>query len=175
MRALLLVAVAVVLLGSPAAAAPAAPPSRVLRLDGIGPLTLGMTRPTATATGWLAHRSGGCELGGPPLPVDYRLDGAHAPSGLRGAAEFQDGRLRSIVVSRGVRTAAGVRPGHTTVARMVARYRALGFHATARHDATFEGTFVTVRRRAGGRQVLGAFASGSVVDTIGIPFVPVCE
>jgi hypothetical protein len=56
---------------------------------------------------------------------------------------------------------------------MVARYRAAGYAASARYDATFRGTFVSVRRR--GRQVLGGFASGRVVTTLAIPRVQTCE
>jgi hypothetical protein len=75
--------------------------------------------------------------------------------------------------TRGVRTATGVRVGRTTTARMVARYRTAGYEASARYDATFRGTFVTVRRR--GRQVLGGFAGGRVITTLAIPGVQTCE
>ena len=46
-----------------------------LRLDGVGPLKLGMRVTAARQTGWLAGRRTGCPLGGPPLPVTYRLSG----------------------------------------------------------------------------------------------------
>jgi len=152
---------------------PAADAATRLRLDGVGPLHLGMKRAPALATGWLSNRSSGCELGGPPLPIDYRLRGRKAPSGIRGSAEFTGGRLRTLVFTRGVRTALGVTVGKTTVARMVARYRAAGFGARAQYVSTFQGTFVTVRKH--GRAVLGGFAEGSTVTTLGIPTVPVCE
>jgi hypothetical protein len=160
-----------------AAAGPVAPagaaPTTLLRLDGIGPLELGMTRTAALATGWLADGASGCPLGGPPLPITYRVAGEDAPSGLRGSVEFRRGRLRAMAFTRGVRTATGVRVGRTTTARMVARYRAAGYAASARYDATFQGTFVIVRRRA--RQLLGGFARGRVVTTLAIPRVQTCE
>lgn len=166
------VAAAVAVTGSPAAAAP----TTVLHADGIGPLHLQMKRSEALATGWLAGRSTGCPLGGPPLPITYRLTGAQAPDGVLATAEFAAHRLTTLSFTRGVRTSLGVSVGHTTAARMVARYRKAGFIASARYDDTFRGTFVAVKR--GGRQVLGGFADGrhgSPVTILGIPFVPVCE
>ena len=167
-RAVVLALVTVV--AAPVASAGA---TTVLHLDGIGPLRLGMSRTAAVATGWLANRAPGCELAS-PRPVTYRFTGRRAPAGLRGTAQFEGGRLTSLSFTRGVRTAAGVRVRRTTTARMVARYRAAGFLASARFDRTFQGTFVRVRRR-NGRQVLGAFAPGRTITSIAIPAVPACE
>ena len=100
--------------------------------------------------------------------------GRRAPAGLRGFAEFNSGKLTDLSFTRGVRTATGVRVGQTTITRMVSRYRAVGFLASARFVDTFGGTFVAVRRR-NGRQVLAAFAQGRVITTISVPAVPVCE
>lgn len=150
-----------------------APPPTLLRLDGIGPLKLGMSRTAAVSTGWLAGRKTGCPLGGPPLPVTFTLSGPKAPAGIAGVAEFTQGRLRSLSFTGGVRTAAGVVLGTTTTAQMVARYRSAGFAASARYDDTFAGTFVTVQR--GGKQRLGAFGEKARPTLIGIPDVPVCE
>lgn len=147
----------------------------LLRLNGIGPLKLGMTRAAAVKTGWLARRGTGCPLGGPPLPITYRVRGAKVPSGVRGMAEFVRGRLRNLSFTRGVRTATGVVVGQTTVTGMVAAYHRAGFRASARFEETFQGTFVTVRRRAGGRQVIGAFGEGLVVQILAIRRVQVCE
>jgi hypothetical protein len=157
-------------LGQPFAPAVGTTP---LRLNGIGPLHLGMTRQAALASGWLAQRKPGCELGGPPLPITYRLTGATAPKGVRGTAEFTGNRLRTLAFTGGVRTATGVEPGRTSAAGMVARYRAAGFAASSRYDDVFVGTFVTVKRN--GKQVIGGFAEGGKVSILGIPFVPVCE
>jgi hypothetical protein len=154
----------------PGAASPAS--TTVLRLDGIGPLHLGMTRTAALATGWLAGRRAGCPLGGTP-PITYRFTGAKAPKQTKGSAEFADGRLTALSFTRGVRTSTGVTVGRTTTARMVARYRAAGFTASARFVSTFQGTFVRVRRH--GRDVVGGFGEGSVVTIVAIPTVPVCE
>jgi hypothetical protein len=147
----------------------------LLRLNGIGPLHLGMTRADALATGWLAHRTTGCPLGGPPLPIVYRLSGPSAPSGVRGTAEFDRGRLRTLSFTRGVRTAVGVVVGRTTTSDMVARYRAAGFRARATFEEVFAGTFVTVKRPGSTRFVISGFADADVVTTLGIPAVPVCE
>lgn len=145
----------------------------VVRFDGIGPLKLGMSEQAAAATGWLAQRTTGCELAGPPLPHAYRLVGPKAPSGVKGVAEFERGKLTKLSFTRGVRTALGVVPGKTTVTQMVALYRKAGFKATARYDDTFQGTFVTVGRY--GIQRLGGFAEKKVVQVLGVPYVPVCE
>jgi hypothetical protein len=145
----------------------------VLRLDGVGPLHLGMTRSQALATGWLAGRGTGCELAGPPLPITYRFTGARAPRGIVGVAEFHAHRLSVLSFTRGVRTSTGVTVGRTTTSRMVARYRQAGFTASAQFVDTFQGTFVTVKRR--GRQVVGAFAEHRVVTSVAVPAVPVCE
>jgi hypothetical protein len=158
------------LAGAPAATASA---TTLLHLDGVGPLRLGMSRTAAVATGWLSNRGRGCELAS-PRPVTYLLAGRRAPGGLRGVAEFDSGKLTDLSFTRGVRTATGVRVGQTTSARMVARYRAAGFLASASFVDTFGGTFVRVRRRNGG-DVLGAFTRGRVISTIAIPAVPVCE
>jgi hypothetical protein len=174
-RALRTALLVVAAMSAPLAGATAsAPAATLLRLNGIGPLHLGMTQPAAVATGWLAHRMPGCELAGPLRPVVYRFAGPRAPRGLHGAAEFHRGRLRVLSFSHGVRTAAGVVVRHTTTTDMVARYRRAGFLASARFDSTFQGTFVTVRRR-NGHQVLGAFAEHSVITTLAVPGVPVCE
>lgn len=169
--AALVAALLVVLAGPAAALSPAAPPT--LRLDGIGPLRLGMRSDAALRTGWLARRDRGCELGGPPIPVTYRLTGPRAAGGIGGFAEFRFGRLRNLSFTRGVRTAVGVVPGTTPQRRMVALYRRAGFAVTTQFVDTFGGTFVTVRRP--GRQVLGGFATRGRVRTIGIPYVPTCE
>jgi hypothetical protein len=164
---------ATVACAGPAVAPSAASATTVLRLDGIGPLKLGMSRADAVATGWLANRSTGCPLGGPPLPITYRFTGARAPSGIRGSAEFARGHLSGLSFTRGVRTSAGVTVGKTRLVRMWERYRALGFTASGRYDSTFQGTFVTVKRR--GHTVLGGFGEGPTVSIIAIPNVPTCE
>jgi hypothetical protein len=158
-----------------ASTAPAGAATTRLRLDGIGPLRLGMPRAAAVATGWLANRSTGCPLGGTPLPITYRFSGPNAPRGLHGAAEFHGGRLRALSFTGGVRTATGVTVGRTTTARMVARYRRAGFAASAQFVPTFGGTFVRVRRRPGGADVIGGFARRRTVTMLALPAVPVCE
>jgi hypothetical protein len=148
------------------------PATTVLRLDGIGPLHLGMSRTAALGTGWLAGRGSGCPLGGTP-PITYRFTGPKAPKAIRGSAEFENGRLTTLSFTRGVRTSTGVTVARTTTARMVARYRAAGFTASARFDGGFQGTFVRVRRH--GRDVVGGFGEGRVVSIVAIPAVAVCE
>jgi hypothetical protein len=145
----------------------------VLRLDGIGPLHLGMTRTAAVATGWLAQRSTGCELGGRPFPVTYRFTGRKAPRGIAGVADFRHDRLADLSFTRGVRTSTGVTVGRTTTTRMVARYRQAGFGASARFESVFQGTFVTIKRH--GAQVVGGFAEHGVVTIVAIPAITVCE
>jgi hypothetical protein len=171
----LLVATAAIAATAALAPVAAADAATRLRLDGIGPLRLGMPRAAAVATGWLANRSTGCPLGGTPLPITYRFSGATAPRGLHGTAEFHGGRLRALSFTGGVRTATGVTVGRTTTARMVARYRRAGFAASAQFVSTFGGTFVRVRRRPGGADVIGGFARRRTVTMLAIPAVPVCE
>ncbi|MCP9834982.1 MULTISPECIES: hypothetical protein [unclassified Cyanobium] len=118
---------------------------------------IGMGRAEAVATGWLSDSGIGCELGGPPLPVVYRLKGPKAPAGIVGTAQFERGTLRVFAFSAGVRTTFGV----------------AGLTATSVYDETIAGRFVTVNR--GGQQVLGAFANSSAIATLAVPYVPVCE
>ncbi|MCW2783457.1 MAG: hypothetical protein JWR35_3908 [Marmoricola sp.] len=145
----------------------------LVRLNGVGPLKLGMSRMAALDTGWLSNKKPGCELAGPPRPVDYDLAGSQAPDGLEGGIEFTGGKATNMAFTAGVRTSAGVVPGKTTWAGMVRRYRDAGAHASARYIDTFGGTFVTVK--LDGTQVMGGFADKKIVTVIGIPFVPVCE
>jgi len=155
------------------ALAPAAGAATRLRLDGIGPLSLGMKRAPALATDWLGNRRTGCPLGGPPLPIDYQLTGPKAPAGVRGNAEFDGGRLRTLSFSRGVSTAVGVTVGKTSTKRMVARYRATGYRVRSQYFGTFQGTFVTVTKN--GKAVIGGFGVRGTIATLGIPAIPVCE
>src|SRR4051794_33831365 len=97
---------------------PAAAGAATLRLDGVGPLHLGMSRADALKTGWLAQRGPGGELGGPPIPITYRLSGPKAPDGIRGTVEFRFGHLRAITMTRGATTTTGVRVGATTTTEM---------------------------------------------------------
>ena len=147
----------------------------LLRLDGIGPLELGQSRLAALDTGWLSHRHSGCPLGGKPYPIDYDLNGSKAPRAITGSVEFAQGMLRSFVFTKGVKTATGVQPGKTTWTGMVTAYRSAGFKVSARYDSTFQATFVSVKRKTGGDQVIGALASGKVVTQLGVPYVPLCE
>ena len=159
-------------LTAPPATAAGGPATTVLRLNGIGPLHLGMTRTDALATGWLAGRRSGCPLGGTP-PITYRVTGAKAPRAIKGSVEFVADRLSTMSFTAGVRTSTGVTVGRTTTTRMVARYRAAGFTASARYSSTFQGTFVRVRRH--GHDVVGGLGEGRVVSIVAIPAVPVCE
>ncbi|MFN8222717.1 MAG: hypothetical protein U0R50_05635 [Gaiellales bacterium] len=172
MRLALVIVGAATVTTAVALASPQTTPA-LLRLDGVGPLKLGMTRQAAVATGWLAHRSHGCELGGKPYPITYRLDGPRAPSTLRASAEFVDDRLRTLSFSAGARTGLGIEPGRSTAAQMVTRYRAAGFSARSRYDSTFQGTFVTVRRNGATR--IGGFAERGKLTILAIPGVSVCE
>ena len=147
----------------------------LLRLDGIGPLKLGMSRMAALDTNWLSGQHSGCPLGGKPYPIDYDLKGSAAPAGITGSAEFTGGKLTNFAFTKGVRTSTGVVAGKTTITGMVTRYRNAGYKVSARYETTFAGTFVSVRRRHGGPQVIGAFSDGKVIHSIGVPYVPICE
>jgi hypothetical protein len=161
--------VSAALLALPALASAATP---VLRLDGIGPLKLGMTRTAALKTGWLAQRGKGCELDR-PIPVTYHLTGPSAPAGVDGSAEFQGGKLTNLAFAGGVSTAAGVTVGVTTPAQMVKKYKAAGYAAKAQFDDTFQGTFVTVSKKK--KTVLSAFTEKGPISTLAVPVIPVCE
>lgn len=167
-----LVAAAVAFGGSGAAGDAAPLRLRLLRLDGIGPLELGMTRTAAVRTGWLGHPGRGCPLGG-RAPVTYRLVGRRAPSGLRATAEFDGARLRNLSFEGSVRTSVGVALGRTTTAEMARRYRRAGYDVATIYSPTFGGTFVTVTLR--GRAVIGGFGTRRTVTLLAVPSVPVCE
>lgn len=144
-----------------------------LRLDGIGPLKLGMTRTAAVKTGWLSGRSTGCELDGPPLPIVYRLRGAAAPKGIVGFATFAGGKLTNVSLDKGVRTSAGVTVNTTTIAQMVARYRSRGYKVKTDASSVFGGTFVSVTK--GSRSVIAGFGTKKIVTSLGLPFIATCD
>lgn len=158
----------VVLLACPAAAGASA----LLRLDGLGPLKLGMKRSTALRSGWLAHRAKGCELD-TPRPITYTLTGPKAPTGVTGLVNFQHRKLVSISVTRGVHTKAGVVVGRTTSSQMVADYKSAGYSATAAFNPTFGGTFTTVTQGTTG--VIQGFGAKRIVTLLAIPAVQVCD
>lgn len=147
-------------------------------LKGIGPLRLGMSRGAALRTGWLAERATGCELGGRPYPITYKLTGPKAPAGIRAVAQFHRNKLQTIAFDGGVRTAHGVVVGKTTARGMANRYRAAGFTVKVRYESIFRGTFVMVSR--GNRDLIGGYARGRLsarrpVSTLALPYVPTCE
>jgi hypothetical protein len=164
---------AAVLLAAGSAAANGSGSGQVLRLNGIGPLHLGMTQAEAVATGWLAKPTTGCELAGTPLPVVYNLTGPKAPAGIKGIVEFNRGTLRVFAFSAGVKTTFGIAIPGSTANELVNRARAAGLSATSTYDKVFDGRFVTVKQN--GKQVLGAFAPKSAIATIAVPYVPLCE
>lgn len=169
MVAVLAASLAVLVLSTPVAGA-----DTLLRLNGIGPLALGQERSAAVDTGWLSDPGKGCELAS-PVPTVYRLLGSRAPKGLRGSAEFNDGKLTSISVSKGARTSTGVRVGKTTAAGMTRAYRKRGYKVRSESSETFGGTFVTVFNRAGDA-VIGGFATGGMrLTTLAIPRIQTCE
>ena len=162
----------------PALAVLAAPAhgATLVRLDGIGPLKLNMSHMAALDTGWLGAKSTGCKLGGKPYPINYTLTGAKAPTGIEGSAEFTHGKLANVSFTGGVRTATGVVAGVTSWPSMVTRYRDAGFKVSARYDSTFVGTFVNVKRKKGAPSVMVGFApKGKAVESIGSPYIPLCE
>lgn len=172
---ILLVAMMLVVpvLAGPAGPAGAASSTPTLRVDGIGPLKLGMSRRAAVRTGWLSNRGRGCPLGGPPIPITYALGGHNAPDALTGVAEFNHGHLTNLSFTMGARTSRGVSVGRTSVWQMYARYRKAGYAVKVARAPTLGGTFVNVTRH--GRRVIGGFAKGRTVGYLEIPGVSVCE
>jgi hypothetical protein len=146
--------------------------SQLLRLNGIGPLKLGMKRADALSTGWLAHKTKGCELS-TPRPIAYSLTGPSAPAGVKGTIEFQSGKLIAMSFTKGVHTAAGVNVGQTTSAQMIGDYTGGGFSASAAVSTMFGGTFTTVKHS--GHVVLQGFGPKKIVTQLAIPAVQVCD
>ena len=118
-------ALAGAVLCAPATTTAAGPATTVLRLDGIGPLHLGMTRTAALGTGWLAGRSCGVPSGR-HAPDHLPLHRPEGPEGDQGLGRVRERPSDHMSFTRGVRTSTGVTVGRTTTARMVARYRAAG-------------------------------------------------
>lgn len=162
-------AVTVVMTATASAATPR------LRLNGIGPLTIGMTKSQALATGWIANQQLGCELASPrPRVLDFT--GPNAPAGLQGSVSFQRGTLTDITIARGAITRTGVQPGVTTARRMIRAYRDAGFVVTSRFDPVFQARFTTAYR--GGKTIVGLSLGSSrnrVLRSVSVPFVPLCE
>jgi hypothetical protein len=171
------VAITIVLLVAAAGAARSR--QALLALNGVGPLRLGMSKVAAVGTGWLAQPHSGCPLGGKPYPVTYQLSGSRAPKGIAGVATFDRGKLTDLSFTAGVRTAAGVQPGTTTVNGMKAAYGKPPFHATSNYEDTFGATFVFVFKANGSEPVISGTATGKggakVIGQLGIPDVPTCD
>jgi len=146
--------------------------STLLRLNGIGPLKLGMKQSAAVSTGWLGHRAKGCELAS-PRPVTFTFTGPNAPANVRGLVQFQNRKLTSISTRHGVHTATGVTVGTTTSSQMVTDYTNAGFTASAAFNPTFGGTFTTVKRN--GKAVIQGFGTHQKVTLLAIPAVQVCD
>lgn len=154
------------------AATPVLAAPTTLRNNGIGPLKLGMARADAVATGWLSNRGLGCELAS-PRAITYELNGSSAPAAITGFAEFNGGKLTNLTLTKGVRTKSGVVPGTTTIRQAVSLFRKAGYSASSRYDTTFQATFVTAKRN--GRQLFSGVGSKTRLDSVSIPFTPVCE
>lgn len=151
----------------------AAVASTVLRLDGAGPLKLGMSRTAAVKTGWLSSRGTGCPLGGLPLPITYKLNGQGAPTPLEGTAQFDGGKLTVLTFTKGVRTSNGTAPGKTTTTQMAARYRKAGFRVRIDRSELFGGTFVQASKK--GKPAIDGFARRKTIEELALPSIPVCE
>ncbi len=143
-----------------------------VRLDGIGPLKLGMSTSAALKTKWLSGKQKGCELAS-PRPTTYEFHGTKAPKGISGFAEFTSGKLTNLSFSAGVRTGKGTIPGRSSLAGMKKVYGQSPFSATSTFEDTFGGTFVNVKRA--GDLVLSGFGTGKKVQVLGVPSVPSCE
>jgi hypothetical protein len=153
---------------------PAAAP--VLRLDGIGPLKLGMSGAAALKTGWLDTRkpTPGCQLAPPPHSKIYRLSGPRLPAGVKGSAEIGGGKLITLVLDAGVATDTGVKLGTSTVTEMTAAYRKAGFEVDAAPDEVFQTTFVNVVKDK--RMVLAGSAPDSeTIESLATPTFMLCE
>jgi hypothetical protein len=144
-----------------------------LNLNGIGPLTLGMSRTAALKTGWIAHEATGCTLGGKPYPITYTFTGKHAPHGVKGIVQFDHNKLSFMSFNAGVGTITGVILGKTTVSQMVSDYRRAGYSASSKYSTTFAGTFATVKQR--GKIVIQGYSPHSKITALGIPAVPTCD
>jgi hypothetical protein len=166
-RAKLLPLLAGFLLAFPATAGA----SKLLRLNGIGPLKLGMARSAALGTGWLGRKTKGCKFA--PHPVTYTMTGTKAPAKVTGLVEFRHGKLTSISISHGVHTATGVIVGKSTSAQMVSDYRKAGFGASTAFDPTLGGRFTTVKRN--GSDVIQGFGVHKIVTLLAIPAVQLCD
>ena len=121
-----------------------------LRLDGIGPLRLGMSRNSAYAFGLLRSSTETCLGAKPPLPVSYASDGPRATPGVRFTAYFtggRNGKLTHVMVYDGARTELGIRPGVSTAAQMIARYKRAGYTVKTEWRGDLGATFVNVTRR----------------------------
>ncbi len=140
------------------AARRAASPS-TLRLDGIGSLRLGMTRSAAYATGVLRSSSQIC-LDRKSPPVAYVSDGPRATPGVKVTAYFPSGRnsrLTHLIASSGATTELGIRPGVSTAAQMIARYRRAGYAVKTQWIDDLGLTLVNVSRR--GRPVIAGMVN----------------
>lgn len=147
-----------------------------IRLDGIGPVRVGMKLRAVEATGWIRSTAETCFGGSVPLPTVSHSDGPRAAPGVSFGAYFRgrgaNSTLTNIMFASGARTELGIRPGVSTAAQMVARYRRAGFTVRTTYLREYGGTFVDVVRR--GKVVMTGFAQGRLGDrrALGVLAIP---
>lgn len=159
----------------PPAPAPASPAAAVplLRLDGIGPLMLGMSEADAEATGWLSNRSAPwCPFAGTEDPT-WDLAGPSAPAGVDGYLIFREGEIDQVVIRSGTTTDEGIGAG-ASFGDLSDTYGGLGYEVDS--YARFESfdDFATVEQADEPRLMTTLNSDGSI-EWIGVPYISVCD
>jgi hypothetical protein len=144
-------------------------PVPVVTKRGAGKVKLGAPYKKLHKKGALGKKIPGCELAGPGQK------GALLKAPLEGAVNLSrksPRKVRSISITGGLAQAKGVGLGD-----LAQDIEQVFPHARADHstDALFEATFYRVPRRDGGKFEFAVSTKTGRIDTIGIPFIAVCE
>lgn len=140
----------------------------VLRTDGLGPLTLGMTASEAGRTGLIGDVGPGCELGG--------TEAAPLRAPLVGNVNFSDGKLESIDLRAGASTEEDVAPT-ATVEAITAAYDGRNGYTLRRIDETAETFgFFLLEASKGGRTYSFIVEVDAVrASSVAVPDPLLCE
>lgn len=135
---------------------------------GVGPVKLGAKADALRDKGLIGRLTTGCELAGPGT----RAARVKAFRGTVGFTMSNPRRVNVIAVNGRGPQARGVEVGDT-LADIRKVYKGVTVDKTL--EDTFQGDFVRVPKRSGGRIEFFVSTKTGRIETIGVPRIPICE
>lgn len=136
--------------------------------QGVGKVKLGATATSLKQKGLIGKLTTGCELAGPGT----RAAKVKAFKGTVGFTMSNPRKVNVIAVNGRGPAARGVRVGDT-LADIKKAYKVVKVNKTL--EDTFQGDFVTIPKKAGGKLMFFVSTKTGKIETIGVPIIPVCE